>query len=389
MTDTTNKMADEAADIDRSLDQTPDKTPVRAQAPQGPLSGVRVLDLSAVVSGPMAAMVLADQGADVIKVEPPGWGDGIRHLGATHNGVSAIFCMINRNKRSIAINWKTPAGAALVRKLASTCDVLLQNYRPGKLDRAGLGFEDLQQSCPDLIYTSVNGMGETGPYAGQKVYDYVIQGISGVTDAQGVGGGKDGQKMVRTIVYDKVTSLTVAQGITAALFARERGAGGQHLRLSMLDAGLQFNWPDLMWNHSFLSDSGEVQLSGDLADMYEVISTADGAIVSHPLGGDASGYSTEELLTLFAQNDVPVARANSRAEVPFDPQVVATEALVSYEHPRAGLLRQPRSSMRFEGTPLAPIRPAPEVGEHTVEILTELGMSEEEMSELAAQGVFG
>lgn len=366
-------------------DTSSEKTPDASSAGQGPLSGVRVLDLSSVVSGPMAAMVLADQGADVIKVEPPGWGDTIRYLGASHNDVSAIFCMINRNKRSIAINWKTPAGAELVRKLATGCDVLLQNYRPGKLERAGLGYDDLRESCPKLIYTSVNGMGETGPYAGQKVYDYVIQGISGVTDAQGVGQ----QKMVRTIVYDKVTSLTVAQGITAALFARERGAGGQHLRLSMLDAGLQFNWPDLMWNHSFLSDSGQVQLAGDLADMYEVISTADGAIVSHPLGGDVSAYSTAELLELFAQNDVPVARANSRAEVPHDPQVVATGALVTYEHPRAGLLRQPRSSMRFEGTPLAPIRPAPEVGEHTVEILAEAGLSEDDMSELAVQGVFG
>ena len=368
-----------------SADTTPEKTPDCTKSHKGPLSGVRVLDLSSVVSGPMAAMVLADQGADVIKVEPPGWGDTIRYLGASHNGVSAIFCMINRNKRSIAINWKTPAGAALVRKLATSCDVLLQNYRPGKLDRAGLGYEALRESCPELIYTSVNGMGETGPYARQKVYDYVIQGISGVTDAQGVGN----QKMVRTIVYDKVTSLTVAQGITAALFARERGAGGQHLRLSMLDAGLQFNWPDLMWNHSFLTDSGQVQLAGDLADMYEVISTADGAIVSHPLGGDVSAYSTEELLALFAQNDVPVARANSRAEVPLDPQVVATGALVTYEHPRAGLLQQPRSSMRFEGTPLAAITPAPELGEHTIEILAEVGLSEDEMSELAVQGVFG
>lgn len=379
MNDTTDTSAEDSAA------QTPEKTPESSETLKGPLSGVRVLDLSSVVSGPMAAMILADQGADVIKVEPPGWGDTIRYLGASHNGVSAIFCMINRNKRSIAINWKTAAGAQLVRKLATSCDVLLQNYRPGKLDRAGLGYDDLRASCPDLIYTSVNGMGETGPYARQKTYDYVIQGISGVTDAQGVGN----QKMVRTIVYDKVTSLTVAQGITAALFARERGAGGQHLRLSMLDAGLQFNWPDLMWNHSFLTDSGQVQLAGDLADMYEVISTADGAIVSHPLGGDVSAYSTEELLDLFAQNDVPVARANSRAEVPLDPQVVATGALVTYEHPRAGLLQQPRSSMRFEGTPLAPIRPAPELGEHTVDILSEAGLTEDEMSDLAAQGVFG
>ena len=344
-----------------------------------------MLDLSGVVSGPMAAMVLADQGADVIKVEPPGWGDGIRYLGASNNGVSAIFCMINRNKRSIAINWKVPAGAELVKKLAATSDALLQNYRPGKMERAGLGYEQIKEHAPDIIYTSVSGMGETGPYAEQKVYDYVIQGISGVTDVQGV----HAPAMVRTIVYDKVTSLTVAQGMTAALLARERGAGGQHIRLSMLDAGLQFNWPDLMWNYSFLGDDSQVQLAGDLADMYEVNPTADGAIVSHGLPGDASNYKTEDLIALFAENDVPVAKANRRSEVASDPQVVATGALQEHMHPRAGTLRQPRHAIRFEGTPVADVTAAPELAEHTVEILDELGLSEAEMHDLAAQGVLG
>ena len=329
----------------------------------GPLQGLRVLDLSSVVSGPMAAMVLADQGADVIKVEPPGWGDGIRYLGASNNGVSAIFCMINRNKRSIAINWKVPAGAALVKKLAETSDVLLQNYRPGKMERAGLGYEQIKEHAPNIVYASISGMGETGPYAEQKVYDYVIQGISGVTDVQGV----HAPAMVRTIVYDKVTSLTVAQGITAALLARERGAGGQHIRLSMLDAGLQFNWPDLMWNYSFVGDDdSQVQLAGDLADMYEVNPTADGAIVSHGLPGDASNYTTEDLIALFAENDVPVAKANRRSEVASDPQVVATGALQEHIHPRAGRLRQPRHAIRFEGTPTNAVTAAPGLVDHTV-----------------------
>ncbi|MFT5012777.1 MAG: crotonobetainyl-CoA:carnitine CoA-transferase CaiB-like acyl-CoA transferase, partial [Dinoroseobacter sp.] len=206
----------------------------------GPLSGVRILDLSSVVSGPMAAVMLADQGADVIKIEPPGWGDGIRGLGASRNGLSAIFSLINRNKRSIGINLKHVEGQRIVHSLVETADVVLQNYRPGKMDRLGLGFEALSAINEDLIYASISGMGEVGPYAEQKVYDYVIQGMSGALDAQ----AEDGQpKMVRTIVYDKVTALTTAQAITAALFAREKGAGGQHLKIAMLHAGIYFNWP--------------------------------------------------------------------------------------------------------------------------------------------------
>ena len=352
-----------------------------AGAPQGPLAGVRILDLSAVVSGPMATMVLADQGADVIKVEPPGWGDGIRFLGASNNGVGAMFSMINRNKRSIAVNWKHPDGAAIIRKLAEISDALLQNYRPGKLDRVGLGFEDLHAINPNLIYASINGVGETGPHAGQKVYDYVIQGLSGATDTQMSGE----RSMFRTIVYDKVTALTAAQGITAALLARERGSGGQHIRLSMLDAGLQFNWPDLMWNYTF--DDPRTQQAGDLADAYEVSETSDGAIVSHALNGDTSAYTTDELVALFARNDMPVGRANRRWEVADDPQVQATGALLHYEHPRAGALRQPRPSVRFEKTPAGVHRASPEVGEHTVEVLAELGLDIETMRAMAGEGI--
>ena len=217
----------------------------------GPLHGFRVLDLSSVVSGPMAAVVLADQGADVIKIEPPGWGDGIRGLGASRNGLSAIYAMINRNKRSVAINLKVSAGRDLVLRLVKDADVLLQNYRPGKMARLGLDYDSLKTLNPDLIYTSINGMGEVGPLAEQKVYDYVIQGISGLLNAHLSSERIDQLQMVRTIIYDKVTALTAAQGITAALLARERGAGGQHVKLSMLDAALYFNWPDLMWNFSF------------------------------------------------------------------------------------------------------------------------------------------
>ena len=276
----------------------------------GPLEGFKILDLSSVVSGPMASVMLADQGADVIKVEPPGWGDGIRRLGASRNGLSSIYAMINRNKRSLALNFKHPRGKELLMKLVAQSDVLLQNYRPGKLDRIGLGYSDLKKVNEDLIYTSISGMGSVGPYATQRVYDYVIQGLSGVLDAQAEG---NDLKMVRTIIYDKVTSLLTSQAISAALLARERGQGGQHVELSMLDGAVYFNWPDLMWNYSFKGQG--VQFAGDLADIYEVSKTSDGAIVSNYLGADTSNYETEQLVNLLVENEIPVSRANRREDV--------------------------------------------------------------------------
>jgi len=354
---------------------------------KGPLSGFRVLDLSSVVSGPMAAVVLADQGADVIKIEPPGWGDGIRGLGASRNGLSAIYAMINRNKRSVAINLKVAAGRDLVLSLARDADVVLQNYRPGKMARLGLDYESLRTINPNLIYASINGMGEFGPLADQKVYDYVIQGVSGLLDSHQAGAGAGDLQMVRTIIYDKVTALTAAQGITAALLARERGAGGQHVQLSMLDTALYFNWPDLMWNYSFKGQG--INFSPDLADMCEVSETKDGAIISSYLGADTSGYDTAQLVQLLAENEIPVGRVNRRREVLDDPQVQASGVVMELQHPRGGTLLQPRAAVRFSDTPTPVPTPSAELGEHTVEVLAELGLSLEEMQALAHRGAIG
>jgi crotonobetainyl-CoA:carnitine CoA-transferase CaiB-like acyl-CoA transferase len=351
---------------------------------KGPLEGIRILDLSAVVSGPMAAVILADQGADVIKIEPVGWGDGVRRLGASRNGLSAIYAMINRNKRSVAINIKHPEGQNLIRQLAENSDVLLQNYRPGKMKQLGLGYAELSQINPELIYTSISGMGDKGPYADQKVYDYVIQGISGILDAQSE---TQKPKMIRSIIYDKVTALTIAQGITAALLAKARGQGGQHLQLAMLDAALYFNWPDLMWNQSFEGEG--IDYSGDLADFYEINETRDGAIISHRLNGDCSAYSTEELITLFAENDVPVSRVNSREDILDDPQIQALGLLERSDHPRGGIMIQPRAPVRFSKTQRANQQPSAELGQHTLEVLTDLGLEIDELRNLAAQGVIG
>lgn len=370
-------MIDRSDDLETSED-------VASGARTGPLQGFRVLDLSAVVSGPMAAMVLADQGADVIKVEPPGWGDGIRGMGASRNGLSAIYAMINRNKRSIAINLKHSVGQELIRRLVSSADVVMQNFRPGKMESLGLSYAELSAINPRLVYLSITGMGEVGPLAQQRVYDYVIQALSGAVDAQGEGADF---ATIRTILYDKVTALTAAQGVTAALLQRERTDVGQHVKVSMLDTAVHFNWPELMWNYAFVGDG--VYASGDLADMYQVARTQDGAVVASHLGADCSGYATADLLDLFAQHDVPVGPVVRRADLAEHAQIKAAAILQEYAHPRGGMLRQPRSPIRYSANPAKTPRPSADLGEHTVEILSELGIEFEEMQTWARQGAIG
>ncbi len=212
----------------------------------GPLSGVRVVDLTSVVSGPVCAALLADQGADVVKVEPPD-GDIMRRTSADGQ-FTAMFVACNRGKRSLALDLKRPEAQAVVRRLAAVSDVLVQNFRPGAIDRLGLSFEALHTINPRLIYASISGVGETGPYAAQRVYDPVIQSLSGLADVQTDETGRP--RMVRTIIADKTTGAFAAQAICAALFARERTGEGQHIRLSMLDAMITFLWPEAMADYA-------------------------------------------------------------------------------------------------------------------------------------------
>ncbi len=195
----------------------------------GPLAGVRVVDLTSMISGPVATMMLADQGADVIKVEPPG-GDLVRHLGPNQQGLTATFISANRSKRSLSVDLKTEAGMQVINRLVATADVFVQNFRPGAAERMGLGEEAVRRLREDIVYVSISGFGETGPYAHKRVYDPVIQALSGLAAIQ-----RDGDTgrphMVRTIIPDKTTALAAAQAITAALFARERMGIGQHVRL--------------------------------------------------------------------------------------------------------------------------------------------------------------
>jgi len=385
----------------------------------GPLDGTRIIDISQMISGPIATMILGDQGADVIKVEPPGTGDLVRELGAARGGLAPTFTTSNRNKRSIVLDLKDARGLAALGRLVAGADVFVQNLRPGKAEALGVGEAALRRIRPDLLYVSISGFGETGPYAHKRVYDPIIQALSGLADIQA--DRETGRpRMVRVIVPDKVTALTAAQAITAGLLARERTGEGQHLRVSMLDATVSFLWPESMDAHTFLDPRGiepHPPLAQDL-----VFETADGYITAgavsdaewegltraaeHPewlederfrTAADRVAHvdarlalmaeampkrTTAEWLERLDAEQVPCAPVVRREELPQHPQIRASNLIVESVHPHAGPMRETRPPAQFDRTPASIRRPAPALGEHTDEVLAEAGYSPEEIAEL-------
>ena len=217
----------------------------------GPLHGYRIVDLTSMISGPLATMILADQGADVIKVENPDGGDHTRAANNRRDGFSASFLNNNRNKRSLALDLKDPAAKQALLRLAATADVFVQNFRPGVADRMGLGEEAVRAVKPDIVYVSISGFGEMGPYADKPTYDPLVQAMSGLATIQ-AGSDNERPRLVRTIIPDKMTAITASQAITAALLARERTGQGQHIRLSMLEAVIAFLWASDMGSQTFV-----------------------------------------------------------------------------------------------------------------------------------------
>lgn len=391
----------------------------------GPLEGVRVIDLSEVISGPLAAMLLADQGADVIKVEPPRYGEESRQPSNYRAGMSGLYLNCNHGKRSIGIDLKAEGGLALFQELVATADVVVQNWRPGAAERLGVGEADLRKIKPDLIYASIAGYGFDGPYAGRRGYDPIFQSLTGYVGAQ-LNPEVPIPDLVRNAVVDKATSLTMAQAITAALFARERGKGGQHVRVAMLDAGLWFFWPDGMLRHSLVGD--DVKTFVVPGERYRLSPTKDGNIVfwmgtaeqmrgglravgRHDLAdserqrGLASGdeanaleraeamsqglakLTTAEAYERLLAEEVPVGPVLDHQEVLRDPQLTHNGSVIEAEHPIYGTYRRARPAADFSVT-ATPAVPAPALyGQHTDEILGELGRSEEERAALRARGV--
>jgi len=377
----------------------------------GPLSSIRVLDLTTVISGPLTTMMLADQGADVIKIETPNGGDFGRHVATRRNGFSASFVNNNRNKRSVVLDLKSEEGIAVLKVMAANADVFIQNFRPGVVTRLGIGPDVLRAINPRLIYVSIAGFGFEGPLVHKPVYDPLVQATSALTTVQ-AGSDDERPRLVRTILPDKLTGYQTAQAVTAALFARERSGEGQEVSVSMLDAVIGFLWSSDMNGHTFVGDELEreeaqsyIDLIYKVADGYVTIALMQdkhwrdfaNAVGRADLLDDprfqtaelrehnrdarlqaiqdaVAHFTVDDVIDRMERADVPHARVLTRTEMRQHPQVAANGTLIEYEHPVAGRLRQARHAAVFSKTPTSVRRGAPSLGEHTQEILTEFGI---------------
>ena len=387
-----------------------------------PLEGFRVLDFTSMVSGPFAGAILAEQGAEVIKIEPP-QGEQMRRGGSTQNGIPAIYYSCNRGKKSLCIDLKTTAGVEVIGDLFEQSDVVLQNFRPGVVDRMGIGYDAAKARNPKIVYVSVSGFGQKGPYAHQRVYDPVIQALSGATDIQADRISQE-PAMMRTVVADKVTSLTAAQAISSALLQRERMGEGQHIDISMLDATLAFFWPGAMSNFTFAekeSDPKQNQWSKDL-----IFATQDGYITAGAISEsewqglcraldrehlltdprfetpqvraqhaedrlqemtDAiAEFSSADILARLDEHQVPSAPVLSRAELLTHEQLLSNESIQFHNIEGFGEVRQATPAARFGNEPTQVNVPAPQLGEHSEDVLASLGYGPDVIQQLIDDG---
>jgi crotonobetainyl-CoA:carnitine CoA-transferase CaiB-like acyl-CoA transferase len=391
----------------------------------GPLDGIKVIDLTGVVSGPLATMFLADQGAGVLKIEPLS-GDITRRSRQPIDKAghfSSLFISSNRGKRSLAIDVKTAVGREVLTRLLEKADVLVQNFRPGTMERLGLGVDEVRKRYPRLIYVSISGVGDSGPYVKKRVYDPIIQGLSGFADIQSQPVTQRPQ-MIRTIVADKTTAIFAAQAVCAALYSRERTGQGQHIQVAMLDTMISYLWPEGMMQYTVVGAEASAADPNDRPDL--VFKTADGYITVGTISdsewrgfcqatGDSKlsedprfgtpaarsmnakerinlmaeyieRHTTAEWLQRLDQADVPCAPILRRGEVIHNEQVVARELMVEFDQPTVGKVRQPRPAARFDVTEENKPSPAPGIGEHTREVLLDLGYSAADIESFAERG---
>ena len=393
----------------------------------GPLHGFRVIDLTTMISGPLATMTLADQGAEVIKIEHPRGGDLSRQVTGRRGGFSSSFLNNNRGKKSVTLNLKDPRGVEAALRLCVSADVFVQNFRPRVAERIGLGEAAVRAVCPDIIYTSIAGFGFKGDWAGKPVYDPLIQALSGLASVQG-GADAARPRLVRTILPDKLTAIQTAQAITAALLARARTGEGSHVRISMLDTVLAFLWSSDMADHTFVGDEAAPARAAEVQSFVELIyQTADGwmAVSAHTDStwkGLAAAVgrpdwlrdprfatvaareenksarleltqealrtdTTDNWMRRLGAHDVPCAPVLTRDQVYRHPQVRANGVVIEQDHPQAGRVRQTRTPARFSATPPDAPAPARRLGEDTRAVLAQAGYDADAIDEMIAQGV--
>lgn len=388
-----------------------------------PLEGITVLEFSTMITASFAAMMMAEQGARVIKVEPMDVGDPMRYIGTNKAGIAALFANCNRGKRSIRVNIKDEAGQALIREMIPEVDIFIHNFRPGVMDKLNLGSDKLRGINPNLIYTAISGFGKEGPLGDAPAYDPIIQAMAGLTATQGKG---DESAFFRTLICDKITAYTACQAVTSALYYREKTGEGQHIDLSMLDAGLFFIFPDGFQNHTLLDE--DVMPEPLLIDLlYDLTPTSDGAVtisagnqdmqmrsliavgMEHLLADERFNsfekmvanldqfkaligeaymkHTTDEVIAMLKDADVPCARCLTKDEVLEQEQLVANDTMELFDHPLMGKMRIVKSPARFGGERLTPSRPSPDHGEHTREVLEEFSVASARIDELAASGI--
>ena len=378
----------------------------------GPLQGIKVIELAQIMAGPTCGMLLADMGADVIKVEKlPGGDDTRSYTEPSIRGESAAFMVLNRNKRGMAVNLKTPGGLEVVKKLLADADVVTENYRKGTLEKLGLGYEVLQELNPRLVYCAISGYGRTGPYADKPGFDLILQGFAGIMSVTGEPGRPPAKS--GTSIADINAGILAALGIVAALQARERTGRGQMVETSLMEAAVQQMYWQAAIHFATGLDSGPTGSAHILTAPYQAFPTADGWInigganqsnwerIARTIGrpeliedprfrtnGDrmknlaalvpliserTRARSSEEWVREFEAAGVPVGPVNKIGQVLADEQVKAREMVVEVKHSRIGATPALGLPIKFSETPGKIQRGAPTLGEHTDEVLAALG----------------
>ena len=388
------------------------------------LSGYRVLDLSIAMAGPLATMRLGDLGADVVKIEPVA-GEWQRHVsagGAAGNEVNASFLSLNRNKRSLAIDLKSADGRAVLQELVRTADVFLQNYRPGVAERLGVDYAAISAIRPDIVYASISGYGESGPYVDRPGQDLLLQAMGGALYS--AGRQDEPPQAGPYFLADAISAYSAFEGVLAALLHRERTGQGQLVQVNMLDALIAMQMQELsvrtvggvrqrrgaeIHSHTYIrapygiypTSDGYVALAfADLSVLADVFGDAelgrwdaerDGFThkddISRLVAAHLLGNTTGHWMEVLGHRGVWVGPVNSYDDLLDDPQVQHNGSFVTYDHPSEGSVTTPGFAFRMSETPPAVDRPAPTTGQHTLEVLGDLGLPPERIADLVAAGV--